>query len=547
MINRVLNSQTKTITGAAIVLAVSAVLSGFLGLIRDRLLAATFGAGIETSIYFAAFRVPDLVYNILILGGILVTFLPLFSEYFSENKKEAWQMTNYVLNAFLILLVLVCLILFLLAPLFVKVITPGFAEKDKATVVALTRILFLSPIFFGIANIFSGILHYFNCFLAYSIAPLLYNIGIILGIIFLTPYFNIFGAGIGVVFGAFLYLFIQIPSAIHQGFEYKFLVNFKYPALKRIFFLMVPRACGVVANQINLIVITAIASTITIGSIAIFNFSNNLQGMAASVFGVSLATAVFPTFSKLLANGQKKEFAEKFSSLLRQTLFLIVPVSVLMLLLRAQIVRLVLGAGRFDWEDTRLTAASLGLFSLSIFASTLIPFIARAFFSLKDTKTPALVTIISVTVNAMLSFLFVRLLAFSNFFSEFLKFLLKVQNIKNISMIGLPLAFSIAAILQFILLLYFLQKRIGDFRVKEVSSSLKKILVASFLMAIFVYLSLQFASMLVNMQTFLGVFLQATFASFVGFCVYILATNALGSSEVRNIKYLILRQLSGLH
>jgi len=184
---------------------------------------------------------------------------------------------------------------------------------------------------------------------------------------------------------------------------------------------------------------------------------------------------------------------------------------------------------------------------LSIFASTLIPFIARAFFSLKDTKTPALVTIISVTVNAMLSFLFVRLLAFSNFFSEFLKFLLKVQNIKNISMIGLPLAFSIAAILQFILLLYFLQKRIGDFRVKEVSSSLKKILVASFLMAIFVYLSLQFASMLVNMQTFLGVFLQTTFASFVGFCVYILATNALGSSEVRNIKYLILRQLSGLH
>jgi putative peptidoglycan lipid II flippase len=547
MINRVFNSQTKSISGAAAILAVSTILSGILGLIRDRLLAATFGAGIETSIYFAAFRVPDLVYNILILGGILVAFLPLFSEYFSQNPEEAWQMTNYVLNAFLILLVLVCFILFLLAPLLVNLITPGFGQNDKATVVTLTRILFLSPIFFGLANIFSGILHYFNCFLAYSIAPILYNIGIILGIIFLTPYFNIFGVGLGVVFGAFLYLLIQIPSVIHQGLRYKFLVDFKYPAFKRIFFLMIPRTCGIIANQVNLIVITAIASTITIGSIAIFNFSNNLQGIATSVFGISLATAVFPTFSKLLANGQKKEFTERFSSLLRQTLFLIVPVSILMFLLRAQIVRLILGTGRFDWEDTRLTAASLGLFSLSIFASTLIPFITRAFFSLKDTKTPALVTIISVIVNIILSCFFVWLLTFSNFFSKFLVFIFDVQNMDNIYMLGLPLAFSIAAILQFVLLLYFLRKRIKDFGLKEVLGSLKKIFLAGFFMASCVYLTLQLAGIFVNMQTFLGVFLQAAIASFVGFCVYILATKALGSPEVQNIKYLIFRQLSGLY
>ena len=547
MIKRFLNSQTKSISGAAIVLAISTIISGFLGLIRDRLLASTFGAGIETSIYFAAFRIPDLIYNILILGGVLVAFLPLFSEYFTENKDKAWEMTNHVLNAFLLLLILTCALLCVFTPWLIKFITPGFAQKDKEVVVSLTRILFLSPILFGAANIFSGVLHYFNRFFAYSLAPLLYNIGIIFGILFLSPKFGIFGVGLGVILGAALYLIIQIPSAINCGFRYKFFLNFKHPAIKKIFSLMIPRTFGVMASQINIIIITAIASTITAGSIAIFSFSNNLQGLPVSILGISLATAIFPAFSKLWANGQKKELVEKFSGIFRQTLFLIVPASILIFFLRAQIVRLVLGAGRFDWEDTKLTAASLGLFSFSIFASTLIPFIARAFFSFKDTKTPAIVTLISVSINATLGFLFVWLLGFPNSFSNFLESLLKVQGMRNVATIGLPLAFSIAAISQFVFLLFFLYRKVGDFGVSDILKSVRKTLVAGVFMAIFTYLSLQLASLFVDTQTFFGLFLQASAAGFTGTAVYFAISFFLKSPELKTIKYSFLRQIAGIY
>jgi len=276
MIRRFFNSQTKTVTFAAGLLSISALASRALGLIRDGLLAGYFGASIETDIYFAAFRVPDFVYNFLIVGGISIAFLPLFSEYYSRNKKEAWLMASNILNIFLISLIALCSLFFLLTPQLIKFIAPGFREEERTLAISLTRLLFLSPIIFGISNIFSSILHYFNRFLVYSTAPILYNLGIIFGIIFLSPRFGILGVGMGVILGAFLHLVIQIPSAFTCGFRYYFRINFKHPALVSIIRLMIPRSFAVGAQQINLVVITAIASTLGEGSIAVFNFANNL-------------------------------------------------------------------------------------------------------------------------------------------------------------------------------------------------------------------------------------------------------------------------------
>ena len=536
MLNRFFNSQTKTITGAVGILAIASSISGFLGLLGDRLLAAKFGAGIETSVYFAAFRIPDLIYNVLISGGIVVAFLPIFAEYFAENKERAWQVTNYVLNVFFFLLALCSLILFIFSPWIVKLMAPGFTPEGRAMFLFLVRILLIQPIILGISNIFSGILHYFHRFLVYSLAPILYNFGIIFGILFLTPHFGIFGVGIGVILGAFLHLLIQIISSISCGFNYHPLFNLKHPAIKRIFLLMIPRIFGIAANQINLIVITAIASTITVGSIAIFEFANSLQGFLITILGISLATAAFPTFSRLWVNGQKKEFSEKLSLILRQTLFLVIPASILMFLLRAQIVRIILGTGRFTWEATRLTAASLGLFALSIFASTLIPFLARTFFSFQDTKTPTIVSLISVTTNIGLSLFFISLLNSQGLFSNLFQNILKLGGIENISVGALPLAFSISAILQFVLLLVFLYKKIGDFGIKIILSSLKKILAASILMGIITYFSLRVLSTFVNMDTFLGVFSQTAIAGLIGLLVYFLTTFYFKSPEIETLK-----------
>jgi len=460
MFNKIFNSQTKTITRGALIIGASYFISAILGLLRDRLLAGRFGAGLELDVYFAAFRIPDFVYNILILGGLIVAFLPLFAEYFSRNKDEVWQMANHVLNAFLIFLISISFIFFILTPWLIKWLFPGFGEEHYKLAIPLIRLLFLSPIFFGISNLLSGILQYFQRFFIYSLTPILYNLGIIFGILFLVPYFGIFGVGMGVVFGAFLHMAIQIPTAINCGFSYKFLLDFKYPALKRIFKLMVPRVFGVAAQQINLIVITAIASTITAGSIAIFSISNNFQSLPVGIIGASFAVAIFPALSRFFAENQKKEFLENFSSIFRQILFFVIPVSVLIFLLRTPIITFIYKTGKFTLSDVQLTSACLGIFALSIFAQSLIPLLARAFFSLQDTKTPTLITFWAVSLNIILCFSFVWLLKSPNIFSNSLIEFFSLFRNENTSLLGLPLAFSISAIFQFILLYFSFKQKI---------------------------------------------------------------------------------------
>ena len=459
-LNKIFNSQTKTLTRGALIIGVSYFFSAVLGLIRDRLLVGHFGAGLELDVYFAAFRIPDFVYNILILGGLIVAFLPLFAEYFSKNKNEVWQMTNYILNAFLIFILAISFILFLLTPWFIKWLFPGFGPAHYKLAVPLIRLLFLSPIFFGISNLLSGILQYFQRFFIYSLTPILYNLGIIFGILFLTPHFGIFGVGLGVVFGAFLHMAIQIPTARNCGLSYKFLLDFKYPAIKRIFKLMVPRVFGVAAQQINLIIITAIASTISAGSIVIFSISNNFQGLPVGVIGASFAVAVFPTLSRFFAENRKKEFLENFSSIFRQILVFVIPISILTFLLRDQIVGIIYLTGKFGLDDAKLASACLGIFAFSIFAQSLIPLLTRAFFSLQDTKTPTLITLAVVLINIILSFSFVWLLRTPNIFSNFLTEFFSLLRNENTPLLGLPLAFSISAICQFILLIFFLRKKL---------------------------------------------------------------------------------------
>jgi len=544
MLNKILNSQTKTITSAAILIAASVLISRFLGLIRDRLLAGRFGAGEELDIYFAAFRIPDFVYGILIIGGITAVFLPVFSEYFEKNKRESWEFTNNVLNCFLILLIFICGILAIFTPLLIKFITPGFSEEQKTLAVSLTRIMFLSPILFGLSSIFSGVLHYFNRFLVYSLAPILYNLGIIFGILFFVPVFGLFGLAYGVILGAFFHLIIQIPSAVNAGFRYRTFFNFRYPGLIKIFKLMIPRTIGAAAYHINLIVITAIASTLVAGSIAIFTFSNNLQYFPIGLIGISFAIASFPALSRAWANGQKEKFLEYFSSAFRQIIFLIIPVSILIFLLRAQIIRIVLGTGQFDWWETRLTAASLGIFCLGIFAYGLIPFLARAFYSFQDTKTPVKIGIVSMILNIILCFFFVWLLKSPNVFQEFMRSLLKLQDIRDITVIGLPLALSISGIFQFSLLLIFLKKKISELKFDEILSSFKKIILGSFLMIPSVYFALYFLASFLNTQTFLGIFFQTTLAGTIGISVYFFITFLLKSPELKTIKSSILKQFT---
>lgn len=262
------------------------------------------------------------------------------------------------------------------------------------------------------------------------------------------------------------------------------------------------------------------------------------------LIAVPFSTAVFPALSLKFSENDKTDFSEKFSLTFRQIIFLIIPLSLLFFILRAQIVRIILGTGRFGWVDTRLTAACLGLFSLGIFAQGLVLLFSKTFYAVHNTKIPALISIIAVIFNIVLSFLFVGLLRFPNVFQETIVNFLKVGDIKGVEVIGLPLALSLAGIFQFFLLLFLLYKKLGGLGLKEIWQSCLKIILAGLLMAFFTYGTLQIISPLVDTQTFFGIFLQTISAGLVGMVIYLLATFIFRSPELNIIKSSILERFS---
>ena len=370
----------------------------------------------------------------------------------------------------------------------------------------------------------------------------MYNIGIILGILIFVPAWGLVGLAWGVVLGVFLHMLIQVPSAIYSGFSWKPVLGIFHKGVRKIIKLMIPRTIGLAGFQINFLVITAIASTLASGSIAVFNLANNLQYVPIGIFGIALATATFPNLAKAFAWKRKKSFSKDFSSTFSQILFLVIPLSALFFVLRAQIVRVILGTGEFGWIDTRLTAAALGIFSLSIFAQSLIPLISRAFYAFYNTRTPVLISLISIVLNICLSFFFVWMLNSANTFSSLFSNTLKLKGIKEIAILGLPLAFSLASIINFAILLKLFARKINWWHPKRILKSFSKILIATLLMGLVTYSLLYILDLIVNTRTFVGIFLQGLLAAIGGVVIYCLAMILLKSEEIRGIVKKLIRR-----
>ncbi|MDP2910685.1 MAG: murein biosynthesis integral membrane protein MurJ [bacterium] len=538
MYKRILNSQAKTINRAAVILAVSSLVSGILGLFRDRLLAGTFGAGNELDVYYAAFRIPDFISTVLVMGAISAAIIPIFSQYVVRSREEAWRFFSNLINVFLFCLIIISIFLIIFVPQILSVIAPGFSGDKKESAVLLTRIMFLSPIILGISNVISGVLRVFKRFLVTSLAPITYNLGIIFGIMFFVPLMGLKGLAWGVVFGAFLHLLIQIPILLKLGFKLEKVFNFFDPGFLKTIKLTFPRALGLAAGQINLIVITAIGSFLASGSIAVFSLANNLQNLPVTLIAVSFSTAAFPFLALYFSRKNKEKLIEEFSFVFRQIVFFIVPISILMFLLRAQIIRIILGTGKFGWADTQLTAACLGIFSFAIFAYGLVLLISKTFYAFHNTKIPALVTLFTVALNIILCFFFIWVLGFENGFQKILINVLDLEGIKQNSVIGLPLALAFSGLFQVSLLLILLYKKIGDFKIKEIFESFIKVLASGVLLGLACYSVRQVIADFVDMQTFAGIFIQGFLVSLAGIFVYILSALLFKLKELNSFNLL---------
>lgn len=549
------NSEQKSVKIAALIMIVAVLLSRFLGLIRDRLLAGTFGASIDLDIYYAAFRMPDLIYSIIFAGGILVSFLPIFSEYQKKDKQDSWNICNTILNSFTILYFIFFIIFFFLSPDFISILIGKFSPAYQAEAIGLTRLIFVAVFFFGLSSIFSTILNYFNRFVAYSLAPAFYNLGIILGTVFLSPYFGIFGAGIGVVIGAFLHFAIQIPVAIKCGYKYKPLINLKHPGIINFFKLVVPRVIASSSSQVNFLVATFFCSIIGVGAISVLNLSYNLSYLPVGILGVSFATAVFPLLSKLWVAQDKQEFYANFRKTFLEVLYTAFPIGILIFILRNQIVEIIYRTGKFDEGAVAITAACFGLYAISTFTQCLVPVLLRGFFSVKDTLTPTLIAVIYSILNLLLIFPFLVLFggdpSFTfDFFGQAVVFTMPsfihansfligatqtifgITNIVNFPLMGLILFFNLVALFEFVLLFIFLYKKVGDFGVKQIALSFLKIFIATIIMGAVSIFTLNKTAHLFN-HDFVGNLSQFVIVCFISAAVYFASTWALKSPEIK--------------
>ena len=532
MVSRLIHFRSKTITSAAFLLATTALISRVLGLFRDRILAGKFGAGDELDIFFAAFRVPDLLYNIVIAGAISSAFIPVFISLYAKDKKEAWRAASNFLNIAIASLLVLGALFVVISPLLVKFVAPGFDEVNGAITINVTRIMFLSPLFLGMSAIFGGILHSFRRFLTYALAPIFYNLGIIFGAVFLADAMGAYGLAFGVVLGSFLHFMIQIPSVFFSGFAWRAVFDLKDKYFQKIFFLMIPRTLGLVVFQLNLWVITAVASMLSSGSIAIFNLANHLQFLPIGIIGYSFATAAMPSFAKSVSREKAKLFGSQLTKSIRMVLFFVVPTSALIFVLRAHVVRLVFGSGAFSWDDTRLTAAVLGIFAFGIFAHSLIPLLSKAFYAMQNTKTPVIINSIGFFINVALSVFFVFVLLKNTQASGFISGLLDMEGVSNIALLGLPLAFSLAGIVNLAILFYALKRNTGGLMASDIYLAGVKILVASLISGLAAYGTLFLVEPLFDTKTAPGLFFQAGIAALVGGAVYIAIMFILRSQEL---------------
>ncbi len=519
-----LNKTTKSVPTAALILGLSVTASRFLGLLRDRILAGIYGASVELDVYFAAFRIPDLIYSIIIGGAVTSAFIPVFISKLSNNKNEAWELARSFFYIAAIILTGVVFLVYIFMPHLIGFVIPGFESGPQDLAVSVSRIMLLSPLFLGLSAVFSGILHSFRKFFVYSLAPIFYNLGIITGALFFTEFAGVRGLAWGVALGAFMHMLIQAPVSFSTGFSLKPPKKLIHPSLKRVFRLIVPRAIGLGAYQVNLWVITAIASTITAGSITVFNLANHIQYLPIGIVGISYASAVFPNLSNFVALKNYKRYLSELSRALRSVFFIVFPLGILFFVLRAQIVRVVLGAGKFGWEGTQLTAAALGAFSLGLFAYALMPVLAKAFYAKEDTKTPVIASTTGMGINLTLALLLVYVIFPADGFLEFLSGVFKVAGVEGSSVIALPLAFSIGGISALVLLFsIFFRNKKNRIVAKEILESFIRIIIASVISGMTAWYALRIfdAYAVDDIDTFLEVFAQGVFAGVLGVLVYL--------------------------
>lgn len=429
MVRKILTSLTAPVRGlhqAAYVLAGLTLASQALALLRDRLFAHSFGAGDVLDLYYAAFKVPDLVFALV---ASLVSAYVLIPRIAGGTRKESQELISQTASFLFIGGGLLCLVLALFAPTLLFTLFPAAVNSPNAEgFVLLARILLIQPILLGLSGIVTSVTQVRRRFFLFALSPVLYNLGIIAGTVFLYPLYGLPGIGIGVLVGAMAHLLIHIPVLVGE----RMFPRLVMPSPKVLWGVMsdsVPRSLALAMGSVTALILTVLAARTGEGSIAVFSLAQNLQAVPLSLIAASYATAAFPVLAESMEAKRYDAFKATLSAAARHIVFWSAILSVLILVLRAHIVRIVLGTGAFDWDATRLTAAILALLVIGLMAQGIVLLASRAFYAAKKSWNPLLIQVAGLVVSVLSA---VGLLALSAQFPEvgyFVEALLRVEGV----------------------------------------------------------------------------------------------------------------------
>ncbi len=506
--------QTNILSAAFVIMAMT-VFSQLLGLIRQRLLVSHFGAYSNLGIYSTATQIPDSLFQVIIAGGLASAFIPVFSDFYAKGKDdEAYRFaSSTILIGMLVFAFFGLLLLFFTPYILLPANLGGHYSQAQMTLMAnLVRVVIFAQLLIIVASFFSAILQSYNRFLIPGFAAAMYNLGIILGIVLFSHTYGIFAPAYGAIIGALFFAVVQIPLLRKLHFKFHPQLSLSAPGVKKFIHLMWPRTISIAITQFGILFTLPLISFLADPgrNRIIFDFAQTLAFAPTVLFGQSIAQAAFPVLSR--ERDRLDQFKLTFTTSFTQLLYVILPFSVLFLVLRIPIVRLVYGAPRLDWNATVLIGTTLACFTISIFSQALLYLVSRAFYALHDTRTPLIVSFITTVLMLLLS------LGFITYYQW--------------GVAGIALAYSLASFLQLLILFIILDHRIGGFFHSGLFISIGKIFTAAFFTGIALYIPIKLLDKLVFDTTHtINLLMLSGISSFIGLLLYLLLTWLLNVKE----------------
>ncbi|NLJ80346.1 MAG: murein biosynthesis integral membrane protein MurJ [Firmicutes bacterium] len=509
---------------AAGVVMFAILISRVLGFLRERAIAEVFGRTGTTDVFYAAFALPDLMYQLLVGGALSSAFIPIFTQYLTrDEEKEAWYVASIFLNLTILALLAVMILGLIFTPSLAPLVGIGFSGEQKELLVLLMRVTFPAVFFTALSGLAMGILNSYQKFTLSALGPIIYNLGQILGAYLLGPVMGIMGMAVGTVLGAVGSLSIQFPQVYKRARYYRPILDLKHPGIRKMGSLMLPAVVGLSIAQINIIISQNLASTLETGSIVALRLANRLMNFPLGVFAMGISTAIFPTLARLRAQGELDEFRRTLSFGLGVVFFITIPSAVGMAFLRVPIVRLLFESGEFTVLDSRATAFALLFYAPGLLAQATIQVTTRGYYSIQDTLTPLKIGLVTVAANFLLSLAFLRWTSLGHG--------------------GLALAFSLSSLLNMLVALVVLRKKLGGIRGRALLNTILKAGVSAAAMGFVVSRTSTYLGSVLDVHRKLGQLSQTFGAIAMGILVYLVLSRLLKMEEMRFVRNLVKKGL----